>query len=183
MNPVIPCLAFVDNAEEAVGFYVQLFEEVFGNSGVAGRTHFSQAEIDTVRDQHGLPPELLPGPAGAVKTIRFRLNGQEIIALNGGAYFGKFHESFSLYVNCRTQEQIDRLHDALSAGGQSQPCGWVKDRFGVSWQLVPDFVLPVDEGPDSIAAERMNVALLGMTKIDAAQLERAAAGANGAAAR
>ncbi len=174
MNPVIPCLAFVDNAEEAVSFYVQLFGEVFGNSGEIGRTHFSQAEIDTVRDQHGLPPELLPGPAGAVKTIRFRLNGQEILALNGGAYFGKFHESLSLYVSCESQEQIDRLHEALSAGGQVQPCGWVKDRFGVSWQIVPDLVLAVDEGPDSAAAERMNIALLGMTKIDLAQLEQAA---------
>lgn len=180
---ITPCLAFVDQAEGAVRYYVQLFDEVFGDAAEIARSHFSQAEIDTVRDQHGLPPELLPGPAGAVKTIRFRLNGHELIALNGGAYFGKFHESLSLYVSCQTQEQIDRLHEVLSTGGQKQPCGWVKDRFGVSWQIVPDFVLAVDEGPDSIAAERMNVALLDMTKIDAAQLERAAGGTTGATAQ
>jgi predicted 3-demethylubiquinone-9 3-methyltransferase (glyoxalase superfamily) len=180
---ITPCLAFVDQAEEAVRFYIQIFGDVFGDSAEIARSHFSQAEIDIVRDLHGLPPELLPGPVGAVKTIRFRLNGHELIALNGGAYFGKFHESLSLYVSCQTQEQIDRLHEALSTGGQSQPCGWVKDRFGVSWQIVPDFVLSVDEGPDSLAAERMNVALLGMTKIDAATLEQAASGTNGAAAR
>jgi predicted 3-demethylubiquinone-9 3-methyltransferase (glyoxalase superfamily) len=180
---ITPCLAFVDQAEEAVRFYVQLFGDVFGDAAEIARSHFSQAEIDTVRAQHGLPPELLPGPAGAVKTIRFRLNGQELIALNGGAYFGQFHESLSLYVSCQTQEQIDRLHEALSTGGQSQPCGWVKDRFGVSWQIVPDFVLSVDEGSDSVAAERMNVALLRMTKIDAAQLEQAAGGRCGANAR
>jgi len=173
---ITPCLAFVDQAEEAVCYYVQIFDDVFGDSAEIARSYFSQAEIDTVRVQHGLPPELLPGPAGAVKTIRFRLNGEELIALNGGAYFGKFHESLSLYVSCQTQEQIDRLHEALSTGGQKQPCGWVKDRFSVSWQIVPNFVLAVDEGPDSQAAERLNVALLGMTKIDAAQLEQAASG-------
>lgn len=179
---ITPCLAFVDQAEEAVRFYVQLFGDVFGDAAEIARSRFSQAEIDTVRDQHSLPPELLPGPAGAVKTIRFRLNGQELIALNGGAYFGKFHESFSLYVSCQTQEQIDRLYEALSDGGQQQPCGWVKDRFGISWQIVPDFVLPVDESPDALAAERMNVALLGMTRIDLTRLKAAARGAKEGAA-
>jgi predicted 3-demethylubiquinone-9 3-methyltransferase (glyoxalase superfamily) len=173
MSPVTPCLAFVDNAEEAAGLYVRLFQEVFGNSRELARTHFSQAEINAVRDQHGLPPEQLPGPAGAVKTIRFQLNGQELIALNGGAYFGKFHESLSFYVSCQTQAQIDRLFEVLSLGGEIQPCGWVKDRFGVSWQIVPDLVLAVDEGADTAAAERMNVALIGMNKIDITALHQA----------
>jgi predicted 3-demethylubiquinone-9 3-methyltransferase (glyoxalase superfamily) len=174
MNPVIPCIAFISNAEEAVSFYIDLFDTVFGNSGETARSYFSQAEIDAVRDIHGLPPEQMPGPAGAVKTIRFRLNGQDILALNGGAYFGKFHETFSLYVTCRTQAQIDRLWDALAPGGHEQPCGWVKDRFGISWQIVPDFVQAVDER-DGDAGERMNVALLGMRKTDLAVL-RAASG-------
>ncbi len=76
-------------------------------------------------------------------------------------------------MNCETQAQIDRLHEALSTGGEVQPCGWVKDRFGVSWQIVPDFVLTIDEGADRAAAERMSVAMLGMTKLDQARLQEA----------
>jgi predicted 3-demethylubiquinone-9 3-methyltransferase (glyoxalase superfamily) len=174
MKPILPCLAFADaeQTEQAVRTYIDLFRTVFGHAGELARTTFSQAEIDTVQHLHGLPPDQLPGPAGAVKTIRFHLNGMELLALNGGGYFGRFHESFSLYVNCDTQTQIDRLHEALSEGGQVQPCGWVKDRFGVSWQIVPEFVLATDEGPDRTAAERMNVAILGMMKIDQVRLSR-----------
>jgi len=176
MTPIIPCLAFADaeRTEDAVRFYIDLFRAVFGVAEEVGRTTFSEAEIETLKRQHGLPPEQLPGPAGAVKTIRFRLNGMELLALNGGAYFGRFHETFSLYVHCRTQAQIDRLHAALSDGGQVQPCGWVKDRFGVSWQIVPDFVLPIDEGADRAAAERLNVSILGMNKLESESLLRAA---------
>lgn len=172
MTSMIPCLAFTDNAEDAVSVYVELFNAVFGNSGEIARSHFTQAEIDTVRDIHGLPPEQLPGPAGAVKTIRFQLNGQEILALNGGGYFGKFHESHSLYVPCRTQAQIDRLWNVLAEGGQEQPCGWVKDRFGISWQIVPDFVQSVDE-QGGYAGEQMNIALLDMSRTDLATLKAA----------
>lgn len=172
MTSMIPCIAFTDNAETAVSLYVALFQTVFGDSGESARSYFTQAEIDTVRDIHGLPPEQLPGPAGAVKTIRFQLNGQEILALNGGGYFGKFHESHSLYVPCQTQAQIDRLWNVLAAGGQEQPCGWVKDRFGISWQIVPDFVQSVDE-QGGHAGEQMNIALLGMSKIDLAKLREA----------
>lgn len=168
MKPILPCLSFAsaEQAEQAVRTYTELFRTVFGQAGELARSTFSQDEIDTVQQLYGLPPEQLPGPAGAVKTIRFHLNGMELLALNGGGYFGKFHESFSLYVNCETQGQIERLHEALSTGGQVQPCGWVKDRFGVSWQIVPDFVLEIDEGPDRVAATRMNVAMLRMMKID-----------------
>jgi predicted 3-demethylubiquinone-9 3-methyltransferase (glyoxalase superfamily) len=176
MKPILPCLAFADagQTEQAVRTYIHLFRAVFGHAGESARTTFSQAEIDTVQRLHGLPSGQLPGPAGAVKTIRFHLNGMELLALNGGGYFGKFHESFSLYVNCETQAQIDRLHEALSEGGQVQPCGWVKDRFGVSWQIVPDFVLAIDESTNRTAAERMNVALLGMTRLDGEALKSAA---------
>jgi predicted 3-demethylubiquinone-9 3-methyltransferase (glyoxalase superfamily) len=173
MTPILPCLAFADaeHTEQAVRYYVDLFHEVFGHAGELARTVFSQAEIDTVQRLHGLPLEQLPGPAGAVKTIRFHLNGMELLALNGGAYFGRFHETFSLLVNGKDQRQIDRLHARLADGGQVQPCGWVKDRFGVSWQIVPDFVLTVDEGPDQAAAQRMNVAILRMTRLDAETLK------------
>jgi len=174
MKPILPCLAFADaeQTEQAVRTYIDLFRAVFGHAGELARTTFSQAEIDTVQHLHGLPREQLPGPVGAVKTIRFHLNGMELLALNGGGYFGQFHESFSLHVKCDTQARIDRLHEALSKGGHVQPCGWVKDRFGVSWQIVPDFVLAIDEGLDRAAAERMNVAILAMTKIDRDQLEK-----------
>lgn len=176
MKPILPCLAFADaeQTEQAVRTYIRLFREVFGQAEELARTSFSQAEIDTVQRLHGLPPDQLPGPAGAVKTIRFHLNGMELLALNGGAYFGKFHESFSLYVNCETQAQIDRLHEALSTGGETQPCGWVKDRFGAVWQIAPDFVLAIGEGTDHTASERMHVALLGMIKPDSDALQTAA---------
>lgn len=176
MKPLLPCLAFADaqQTEQAVRYYIELFRAVFGHAGELARTTFSQAEIDTVQRLHGLPPDQLPGPAGAVKTIRFHLNGMELLALNGGAYFGRFHETFSLFVNCATQAQIDRLHEALSTGGQVQPCGWVRDRFGMSWQIVPDFVLAISEGPDPAAAERMNVALLRLDKLDREALRQAA---------
>ncbi len=170
MKLITPCITFVDNAEEAVTFYVDLFKSVFGNSGEIARSHFTQAEIDAVRDIRGLPPERLPGPAGAVKTIRFRLNGMEFFALNGGAYFGKFHESHSLYVPCATQAQIDGLWNALAPGGQEQPCGWIKDRFGISWQIVPDFIRSID-GQGGGAAEKMNVALIGMNKVTLTTLQ------------
>ena len=175
MKPILPCLAFADapQTEQAVHAYIEIFREVFGHAGELARSTFSQAEIDTVQRLHGLCLDQLPGPAGAVKTIRFHLNDMELLALNGGRYFGKFHASFSLYVNCETQAQIDRLHEALSTGGEVLPCGWVMDRFGVSWQIVPDFVLTIDERADRAAAERMNVALLGMTKLDRARLQEA----------
>lgn len=176
MNPITPCLGFVANAGEAVAFYIDLFSQVFGNSGEIARTHFSQAEIDIMHEQHGIPREHMPGPSGFVKTIRFRLNGIEMIALNGGVFFGKFHESLSLVVNCQAQAQIDRLHEALSEGGEVQPCGWVKDRFGVSWQILPDFVLSIGEGADRASAERMNVALMGMEKVDLERLKTVGGG-------
>ncbi len=115
MKPILPCLAFAnaEQTEQAVRTYVEVFRTVFGHAKELARSTFSQAEIDTVQCLHGLPPDQLPGPAGAVKTIRFQLNG--------GGYFGQFHESFSLYVNWATQAQIDRLHEALSDGGRCSP--------------------------------------------------------------
>jgi len=176
MKPITICLGFDKELEEAVATYTELFDAVFGNSKILGRSYFGEREIAALRQVPEMSEEIMPGVAGEVKTIRFTLNGEEIVAFNGGAYFGKFHESMSLYVSCDTQEQIDRLWAVLSSGGEEQPCGWVKDRYGLSWQIVPRFVWEVDEGPDRKKAERMNIALFGMKKIDIAALRAAIEG-------
>lgn len=173
MKTITLCLGFNKNAEEAAHTYVSLFNSVFGNSEILRATHFGEKEIEELRKVPEMSEDIMPGPAGAVKTIRFTLNGQEISAFNGGAYFGKFNESMSLYVTCETQEQIDKLWTRLSEDGVEQPCGWVKDKFGVSWQVAPSFVWEIDEGSDRAKAERMNVALFVMKKIDIGQLRRA----------
>lgn len=170
MRTITLCLGFDKNIEKAVNTYVSLFSAVLGNSNILCVTHFGKKEIEELRKVPEMTEDIMPGPAGAVKTIRFTLNGQEIVAFNGGAYFGKFNESMSLYVTCETQEQIDKLWAKLSEGGIEQPCGWLKDRFGVSWQIAPSFVWEVDEGSDRAKAERMNIALFSMKKIDIAGL-------------
>ena len=173
MKTITMCLGFNKNLEEAVASYVGLFDAVFGKSEILGRSYFGEQEITALRQVPGMSEEIMPGLAGDVKTIRFTLNGEEVVAFNGGAYFGKFHESMSLYVLCETQEQIDRLWEVLSDGGEEHPCGWVKDRFGVWWQIVPSFVWEIDEGQDRQKAERMNITLFGMKKIDIAALRAA----------
>jgi predicted 3-demethylubiquinone-9 3-methyltransferase (glyoxalase superfamily) len=173
MKTITLCLGFKNNLEEAVATYVELFDAVFGNSKILGRSFFGEQEITALRQVPGMSEEIMPGLAGDVKTIRFTLNEVEVVAFNGGAYFGDFHESMSLYVSCETQEQLDRLWDVLSDGGEEHPCGWVKDRFGVSWQIVPSFVWEIDEGQDRQKAERMNIALFGMKRIDIAALRAA----------
>lgn len=169
-NTITICLAFVHNAEEAINSYVNLFNSVFGNSKIIKKTYFSKKELEELKKVPEMSEEIMP--KHGVKTIRFTLAGQEIIALNGGAYFGKFHESTSLYISCETQEQIDALWDKLSEDCiAEQPCGWIKDKFGVSWQIVPSFVWELDESNDKEAAERMNIALFEMKKIDIEKLK------------
>lgn len=170
MKMITVCLGFNTNLEEAVAVYVELFNNVFGNSKILGHSYFGEQEITALRQVPEMSEDIMPGVAGDVKTIRFTLNEEEVVAFCGGAYFGKFHESMSLYVSCETQEQIDRLWGGLSEDGEEQPCGWVKDRFGVSWQIVPSFVWEVDQGPDRKKAERMNIALFEMKRIDIAAL-------------
>jgi predicted 3-demethylubiquinone-9 3-methyltransferase (glyoxalase superfamily) len=172
MKTITLCLGFNKNAEQAVNTYVSLFNAVFGNSEILATSRFSEKEIEELKKVPEMSADLMPGPAGTVKTIRFTLNGQEIVAFNGGAYFGKFTESMSLYVTCETQEQIDKLWAKLSQDGVEQPCGWLKDKYGVSWQIAPSFVWQVDEGPDRAKAERMNIALMTMKKIDLAKLRK-----------
>jgi predicted 3-demethylubiquinone-9 3-methyltransferase (glyoxalase superfamily) len=173
MKTITVCLGFNKNLEEAVATYVELFNNVFGNSKILGRSYFGEQEIKALWQVPGMSEDIMPGAAGDLKTIHFTLNGEEIVAFNGGAYFGKFHESMSLYVSCETQEQIDRLWDVLSVGGEEHPCGWVKDRFGVWWQIVPSFVWEIDQSQERDKAERMNIALFGMKKIDIAALRAA----------
>ncbi len=176
MKPITISLGFDKQLEAAVSTYVELFDAVFGNSKILGRSYFGEQEIAELKQVPEMSDEIMPGRAGDLKTIRFTLNGEEIVAFNGGRYFGKFHESMSLYVSCDTQEQIDRLWAVLSDRGEEHPCGWVKDRFGVSWQIVPSWIWEIDHGPDRQKAERMNIALFRMKRIDIAALRAAIEG-------
>src|SRR6185312_14265230 len=117
--------------------------------------------------------EVGPGEAGSVMTVSFELEGQKFIGLNGGPNY-TFTEAVSFMVNCETQEEVDRLWAKLSDGGEEGPCGWLKDRFGLSWQIVPTALLELTADPDRERADRAFAAMLQMRKIDIAQLYRAA---------
>lgn len=148
-------LWFNDNAEEAVNFYVSVFK----NSKV----------LQTVR--YG---DVGPGPKGSVMTIEFELDGQKFIALNGGPHF-KFTEAISLMVYCETQEEIDYFWDKLSEGGQQVECGWLKDKFGLSWQVVPAIWTElISAGGEK--TDRYMAAMMKMKKLDIEQLKKAAEG-------
>lgn len=169
-NLITTCLSFANNGEEAIYFYVDLFKKAFGTEKGESRilkiTHFGEEELRDLLNVPDVPEGMMPGPVGSIKTIRFLLIGNEFTAVNGGGYFGKFHESISLYVRCDNQQQIDILYDALAINGQLQPCGWVKDRFGLSWQITPNFVREMDEDDDKIRSQKVMTALYGMNKID-----------------
>jgi predicted 3-demethylubiquinone-9 3-methyltransferase (glyoxalase superfamily) len=149
-------LWFDNNAEDAVNFYVSIFK----NSKV----------LDTVR--YG---EAGPGPLGSVMTIEFELDGQEFTALNGGPQF-KFTEAISLTVHCKTQEEVDYFWEKLSEGGEKVECGWVKDKFGLFWQVTPDILLDLIQDSDSQKSQRVMKAMMQMKKIDIEALKQAAEG-------
>jgi predicted 3-demethylubiquinone-9 3-methyltransferase (glyoxalase superfamily) len=157
---ITPCLWFDDQGEEAARFYTGIFP----NSKIVAVTRYSEAG----QEIHGKKP-------GSVMTVEFELNGQPFSALNGGPMF-QFNEAVSFQVNCDTQAEIDHYWENLSAGGdpKSQQCGWLKDKFGVSWQVVPS-VLP-GLLTDPAKAGRVMTALLKMTKLDIAALQAAADG-------
>lgn len=157
---ITPCLWFDDRAEEAAEFYTGIFK----NSKIPAVTRYT----DVGREFHGKEP-------GSVMTVAFELDGQAFTALNGGPLF-KFNEAVSLQVNCDTQQEVDHYWGKLSAGGdpKAQQCGWLKDRYGVSWQVVPA-VLPKLLA-DPAKAVRVMSALLKMTKLDVAALQAAADG-------
>lgn len=169
-HSITTCLSFTNNAEEAIRFYVDIFNQAFegkkGESKILKETYFGEEELKDLLNVPDVPKDMIPGPAGSVKTIRFILNGQEYIAVNGGGYFGKFHESISLYVSCDNQQQINTLYEALAVNGQLQPCGWVKDRFGISWQITPDFLWSMDEDDDKERSQKVMKSLYKMNKID-----------------
>jgi predicted 3-demethylubiquinone-9 3-methyltransferase (glyoxalase superfamily) len=159
MDKISPCLWFRNNeAEEAARFYTSLFPN---------------SRIDTVDRSPGETPS---GPAGMVLTVGFTLDGRSYIGLNGGPEF-TFNEAISLSIDCEDQAEVDRYWDALTAnGGEESVCGWLKDRFGVSWQVVPRQLPELLRSPDREAAGRVLEAMLKMVKIDVAELERAARG-------
>ena len=159
---IVPCLWFDDQAEEAAGFYTG----VFGNSRIVQVSRYGEAG----REVHGRP-------AGSVMVVAFELDGQAFTALNGGPVF-KFTEAISLQVDCETQAEIDHYWGKLSEGGDetAQQCGWLKDKYGVSWQIVPRILIEMLGDPDARKSERAMEAMLQMKKIDIAALKRAQAG-------
>ena len=153
MQKITPFLWFDKEAEEAMHFYVSIFK----NSKVKGVTHYGEAG---------------PGPAGTVMTASFELDGQEIVALNGGPLF-KFTEAISFVVNCETQAEIDEFWEKLSAGGKTVQCGWLKDKYGLSWQIVPTALPRMLQDKDPEKRQRVFAAMMQMVKIDIAALQRA----------
>lgn len=153
MKRITPFLWFDDNAEEAMQFYTSIFK----NAKVGSVSRYGDAG---------------PGPKGAVMTAAFELDGQEFIALNGGPHF-KFTEAVSFVVNCTSQEEVDYYWQRLTAGGRESQCGWLKDRFGLSWQIVPTILSQLLQDNDREKAGRVMNAMLQMSKIDIAALQRA----------
>ena len=153
MQKIVPNLWFDTEAEEAANYYCSIFK----NSEVVNVTHYGEAG---------------PRPAGMVLTVDFQLDGQEFTALNGGPDF-KFNEAVSLLVNCESQGEVDTLWDKLSEGGQEGPCGWLKDKYGLSWQIIPTRLGELLQDEDTDRANRVMKAMLQMGKIDIETLEKA----------
>jgi predicted 3-demethylubiquinone-9 3-methyltransferase (glyoxalase superfamily) len=154
MKPLTPCLWFDTEGEEAATYYTS----VFPNSRITGVSRFGEAG---------------PRDAGTVMTVEFELNGQPFLALNGGPEY-RFTEAVSFQVFCESQEEVDDYWAKLSDGGEPGPCGWVKDRWGLSWQIVPTRLNELLADPDRGRAQRAMAAMLKMGKLDIAELERAA---------
>ncbi len=155
MSRISPFLWFDDQAEEAANLYVS----VFPNSRITGASRYG---------------EVGPGKPGSVMTISFEIDGLPVTALNGGPIF-RFNEAFSMSVDCADQAEVDRYWDALiEGGGQPSQCGWLKDRFGLSWQIVPRILPRLLSDPDRAKAQRVMTAMLKMSRLDVAALEAAA---------
>jgi predicted 3-demethylubiquinone-9 3-methyltransferase (glyoxalase superfamily) len=154
MQKITTFLWFNDKAEEAANLYVSLFK----NSKIDSISRYGDAG---------------PGPNGSVMTVNFQLQGQKFIALNGGPHFS-FTPAISLFVNCESQQEVDRLWDELSEGGRKDRCGWLQDRYGLSWQIIPVALMQLMSDPDKQKAGRVMKAMLAMDKIDVEKLEAAA---------
>jgi predicted 3-demethylubiquinone-9 3-methyltransferase (glyoxalase superfamily) len=154
MRDITTCLWFDTRGEEAARFYTSVFK----NSRVGDVTRY---------------PEGAPGPAGSVMTVAFELDGHRFVALNGGPQF-TFSEAVSFQVHCEDQQELDYFWETLSEGGEEGPCGWVKDRFGVSWQVIPVGLEELLLDPDPARVQRATAAMLTMGKLDLAAMRRAA---------
>lgn len=159
LQTITPCLWFDDQAEQAAHFYTSIFPK----SRIVALSRYGEAGTDI----HGRPP-------GSVMTVAFELDGQEFTALNGGPVF-TFNEAISFQIYCDSQQEIDYYWNHLKEGGpvQAQQCGWLKDRYGVSWQVVPRAMADMMSGVDQVRADRVMTALLAMKKIDLDQLQQA----------
>lgn len=158
MQKIVTNLWFDTDAEDAAKFYVSIFAPRYGNSQITNVSYYGEGG---------------PGPAGSVLTVAFELAGQEFTALNGGPMF-KFNEAISLLVNCETQEEVDELWVKLTAGGgEESQCGWLKDKYGLSWQIIPTALGEMLSDPDAEKAQRVMQAMLQMRKIDVAMLRKA----------
>jgi predicted 3-demethylubiquinone-9 3-methyltransferase (glyoxalase superfamily) len=153
MQRISPCLWFDTQAEEAANFYAGIFK----NSKIKSVTHYGEAG---------------PMPAGTVMVVAFELDGVEFIALNGGPIY-KFSEAVSLSVGCRTQAEVDNSWNALTKGGEEGPCGWLKDKFGLSWQVVPLEFSELMGSSDAKRVKQMTEAMMTMKKLDLAKLKAA----------
>ena len=153
MQKITPFLWFDSNAEEAANFYTSIFR----NSKILNIARYGEAG---------------PGPKGTVMTVTFQLEGQRFMALNGGPQF-TFSPAISFFVDCETQEEVDELWEKLSAGGGKQQCAWLRDKFGVSWQIVPRALIELMQDKDPVKSQRVFRAMLQMTKIDIEGLKRA----------
>lgn len=153
MQKITPFLWFDNQAEEAMNFYVSIFK----NSKVGRVSRYGDAG---------------PGPKGTVMVATFELDGQAFMALNGGPHF-KFTEAISLVVSCTTQDEVDAMWEKLSAGGAKGQCGWLKDKYGLSWQIVPTALGELMSGPDPAKSGRVMQAMMQMTRIDIAALQQA----------
>jgi predicted 3-demethylubiquinone-9 3-methyltransferase (glyoxalase superfamily) len=153
MQKITPFLWFDNQAEEAANFYTSIFK----NSKIVKVARYGEAG---------------PGPAGTAMTVVFQINGQEFIALNGGPYF-KFTEAVSFSVDCKNQQEVDEYWEKLSAGGEEGQCGWLKDKYGLSWQVNPTVLGEMLSDPDPQKAKRVMEAMLKMKKIEIAVLQQA----------
>jgi predicted 3-demethylubiquinone-9 3-methyltransferase (glyoxalase superfamily) len=150
---ITTCLWFDNNAEDAIDFYLSIFKD----SRLLSATRYGDKG---------------PGPKGSLLAATFQIEGQEFSVINGGPAF-KLSEAVSLVVNCATQAEVDALWDKLGDGGQHQQCGWLKDKFGLSWQIIPSVLFEMLQDPDREKADRVMQAMLQMTKIDIARLRQA----------
>jgi predicted 3-demethylubiquinone-9 3-methyltransferase (glyoxalase superfamily) len=159
MQKITPCLWFDDNAEEAANYYVSIFK----NSKVGDVTHYGKEGYEI----HGREE-------GSVLTVEFEIEGQKFVALNGGPIF-KFNEAISFQVHCETQQELDYYWDKLSEGGdeKAQQCGWLKDKYGVSWQIVPIDLIKMLKDKEKKKSERVMKVMLQMHKLDIDKLKRA----------